>query len=395
MLGLQRCDVRPRGLTACLCFILLSSWVIHAEGTKRDNLVLYSFAPTDPEFVRNLGYFVKEAIEGDARSDYIIIVQESTEMLKVELPDLPRHARYVQHTNRCYDWGSYGWLLFTGHVDPRRYKYFFFINCSVRGPFMPAYAQDRVHWTEPFVSRLVGDVKMVGPTISCEGSALNGDFRGKWRYNPHVQSYAVATDRVGLQVLLDDGRVFHCHNNRWNTIYYSELGSSTAILKAGYNIDCLMTKYQNIDWRNKLNWGCNSRSSPQSDLTYDGITLDPLEVMFVKVKDFLLQRNITYALKAAQYDLWLKNEPSRNVSLLLSNKYADDELSHKAPRILVTKARGSSCFDVEFYRQRNGDLTGAVNPDTAAWQHYTFYGQFERRPHRFLCPMNYSKYFKN
>ncbi|GIL98607.1 hypothetical protein Vretimale_3951 [Volvox reticuliferus] len=144
-----------------------------------------------------------------------------------------------------------------------------------------------------------------------------------------------------------------------------------------------MTKYQNIDWRNKSNWGCNARSSPQSDLTYDGITLDPLEVMFVKVKGFLLQRNITYSLKAAQYDLWLENETSRNVSLLLSNKYASNEFSYKAPRILVAKARGSSCFDAEFYRQRNRDLMDMVNSDTTAWQHYTFYGQFERRPHRY------------
>lgn len=56
--------------------------------------------------------------------------------------------------------------------------------------------QGYVHWTEPFTSRLVGDVKLVGPTISCEGSPLNGDFRGKWRHNPHVQSYVVATDQV-------------------------------------------------------------------------------------------------------------------------------------------------------------------------------------------------------
>ncbi|GLC37809.1 hypothetical protein PLESTM_000650400 [Pleodorina starrii] len=233
---------------------------------------------------------------------------------------------------------------------------------------------------------------MVGPTISCEGSALNGDFRGKWRYNPHVQSYAVATDRVGLQVLLDDGRVFHCHNNRWNTIYYSELGSSTAILKAGYNIDCLMTKYQGIDWRNKSNWGCNARSTPQSELTYDGITLDPLEVMFVKVKEFLLQRNVSYALKAAQYDTWLEQGPS-NLSTVVSNKYASDEFSYKAPRILVAKARGSSCFDADFYRRRNPDLTD-ISSEASAWRHYTFYGQFERRPRRFTCPMDYSKYFK-
>ncbi len=64
--------------------------------------------------------------------------------------------------------------------------------------------------------------------------------------------------QVGLQVLVDDGRVFQCHNSRWNTIYYSELGSSTAILKAGFNLDCLMAKYQGVDWRDKETWTCNA-----------------------------------------------------------------------------------------------------------------------------------------
>lgn len=60
---------------------------------------------------------------------------------KVTLPKLPKHARYVRHTNRCYDWGTFGWLLLSGKVDPRQYRYYFFINCSVRGPFLPSYAQ--------------------------------------------------------------------------------------------------------------------------------------------------------------------------------------------------------------------------------------------------------------
>jgi hypothetical protein len=56
---------------------------------------------------------------------------------------------------------------------------------------------------------------------------------------------------------------------RWNTIYYSELGSATAILRAGYNIDCLMAKYQGVDWRDRSNWECNlrcdeSRQPPRS-----------------------------------------------------------------------------------------------------------------------------------
>ncbi|KXZ52810.1 hypothetical protein GPECTOR_8g196 [Gonium pectorale] len=360
------------------------------EPQKR-NLVIYSFAPTDPQFVRNLEYFVREAITGDTISDYVIIVQESTELHEVVLPKLPHNARYVRHTNRCYDWGSYGWLLITGRVDPKRYRYFFFINCSVRGPFLPAYARGNVHWTVPFTSRLVGDVKLVGPTVSCEGSPLNGDFRGKWRYNPHVQSYVVATDQVGLQVLLDDGRVFHCHNSRWNTIYYSELGSSTAILKAGYNLNCLMTKYQGLDWRDKANWACNGRLSPQSELTYDGLSLDPMEVMFVKVKQALLLRNISYALKADKYDKWQERRPA-SASVLLANAYGDDEFNFKASRILVAKARGSKCFDSEYYLSQNPDL--ALASSSAAWKHYTFFGQFERRSHRFTCPMDYSKYIK-
>jgi hypothetical protein len=48
-----------------------------------------------------------------------------------------------------------------------------------------------------FTSRLNEDVKLVGSTISCEGSPLHGKRSGRWRRNPHVQSYAVATDQVG------------------------------------------------------------------------------------------------------------------------------------------------------------------------------------------------------
>ena len=59
--------------------------------------------------------------------------------------------------------------------------------------------QGKVHWTTPLLSRLSATVKLVGPTISCEGSPLNGDMQGKWRRNPHVQSYVVATDQVRVR----------------------------------------------------------------------------------------------------------------------------------------------------------------------------------------------------
>jgi hypothetical protein len=46
-------------------------------------------------------------------------------------------------------------------------------------------------------SQLSDDTKLVGPAIACEGSPYKGDASAAWRRNPHVQSYAMATDRCG------------------------------------------------------------------------------------------------------------------------------------------------------------------------------------------------------
>ncbi len=67
------------------------------------------------------------------------------------LPVLPSNARYVFHENECYDWGTAGWLIRTGQVNVNSYKYFMLLNSSVKGPYMPAYAERLMHWTDPFI----------------------------------------------------------------------------------------------------------------------------------------------------------------------------------------------------------------------------------------------------
>lgn len=98
--------------------------------------------------------------------------------------------------------------------------------------------QGKVHFTELMTRKLVGDVKLVGPTINCEGTAEH--TKKQMRRNPHVQSYAMATDTVGMRLLVEDGRVFKCYEAFQDTIYYSEVGSSAVILDANYTIDSLM-----------------------------------------------------------------------------------------------------------------------------------------------------------
>ena len=44
--------------------------------------------------------------------------------------------------------------------------------------------------------------------------------------------------------------------------YHSIMGASAAILEAGFSLDCLMIRYQGIDWTDYANWKCNGRCGP-------------------------------------------------------------------------------------------------------------------------------------
>ena len=52
--------------------------------------------------------------------------------------------------------------------------------------------------------------------------------------------------------------MFRCHDNIADAVYHAELGSSAAILAAGYTIDSLMLRYRDVDWSDVRNWACNA-----------------------------------------------------------------------------------------------------------------------------------------
>lgn len=56
--------------------------------------------------------------------------------------------------------------------------------------------QNHTRWQDLLIGKLTDRVKLVGPTISCEGSPYKGNAKGEWRANPHVQSYVLATDQA-------------------------------------------------------------------------------------------------------------------------------------------------------------------------------------------------------
>lgn len=349
------------------------------EVEERRVAVLYAFSDTDPEYTSNLEFFVAECARQKDKSDYYIII--NTNGPPPQLPTLHGiRAKYLLHENECFDWGAFGWAIRNGFVRVTKYTHFVFVNSSVRGPFVPTYMHES--WTQLLLSALSNDVKLVGPTISCEAASSKGLLK---RINPHVQSYTVGTDRIGLGVLLQSD-VFECRPDIQETIFHSELGVSKAILDAGYNIAALMTRYAGVDWRNMTNWQCNSGVNPYVLNANDGVSLEAFEVMFVKVKDHLLQQKWPYMVSADKVTKWKKAAAAS----IGTNDYVTRPARYQLPHKLAVLARGMDCFDCDYYIRVNLDIPRTWNC-VQAFNHYVNAGSLEGRKARYTCEFDESR----
>jgi hypothetical protein len=297
-------------------------FVQNDDTTKYNVLLVYVYADIHPYALGNLEYFVRTAVKPDDGVHYYFIIQQvgATADNHSSLPRLPPNAFYVYHENKCYDLGTVGWFLRTQFAETSKktvstvkmlkkitrniksYRYFIFLNSSIRGPFfspyylalLAAHSTDdhkKFYWYSIFTQKLSHRVKLVGCTISCE-------------HTPHVQSYLLVTDLPGLLLLIDSQNktdLFSCYNDRLSAIFKGELGISTRILNSGFGIDSLQTKYQGLDFNQQENRKCNRGRNPYFDRSVDGITLDPYEIVFVK---FNYRVPSEAADRAAVYQSW-------------------------------------------------------------------------------------------
>lgn len=227
---------------------------------------IYAYYEKNEEYKENLRFFLKNGIVDSC--DYIFIINGDC---TVDIPD--KHKK-LYRTNKGFDFGAYSYA--SENMNLTNYDYLFFINTSVRGP----YIQD---WQNSFINLLKDDIKLVGTVI-------NIHTRGN-----HVSSMVFLIDNE-CYTFLKKNKFFSIENDVTNyedAINNKEILMSTLILNNGWNITCIAEKYQGYDYR-ILKEDINKTSINGDSMfenAYFGKTLTQDDVIFIKTtKD----RNLSY-----------------------------------------------------------------------------------------------------
>ena len=216
---------------------------------------------------------------------------------------------------------SLAWIQRNDPSALKGFKYFVFINSSVKGPFMPNYFSSAWHWSQAFTSLLNGRVKAVGPSLVCLPEA--DDATGPPA--PRLESYLFATDHEGLSTVREAG-VLDIWESGEQVALNSDNGLTASLFRAGFDVATLLYKYgEGIDWRDSSNWACNDQVHPNRGCSYGDISQHPFETVFVRTSwgldsvalhkysqwmdDKMMKRATHGSLDLARYLAAVKHEP--------------------------------------------------------------------------------------
>ncbi|KAI3432735.1 hypothetical protein D9Q98_004276 [Chlorella vulgaris] len=363
---------------------------------RQRTLVIYAYAAVDSQQRDNFEYFLRYGVEEQDWLRYRLVVASGVGVLAPSSePQLPPNARYI-HTQDCSQgpWGIIAGAASQLEAELAAAQHIVVVGSEVRGPFMPRYTAQFMHWTDAFTTKLGKRTKLVGSALTCEGAPKGGDAADEWRRNPFVLPYAWATDKEGWALMTSNPGVLQCYDSKWDARYHSDSGASLGLLAAGYNIDSLLAKYQGMDWWNQRTWGCNDRVRPDAEWTYDGISISPYETVFVPVSQGLLQSDWSFVRQAVKYTAWLDSQaagaPQGN-----ANAFTSQQWSLRVQRMMVQNSRGPGCFDFAYYVEANPDLASKSHAEQLLWEHFVMVGQFQGRSHRFTCPLQVGNSYRS
>jgi hypothetical protein len=239
--------------------------------TKYKYICLYAYYEKDDLYKNNLIYFLINGILEN--TDYYIIING---LCSVNIPER-QNITIIKRENKGFDFGA--WSYFINNYLFKKYKYYIFLNTSVRGPY-----GNNKNWLDEFLKLFNNDeIKLVGTSINIWSDIkLKNIFKYEGPYT-HVQSMFFILNNDGFEFL---------KNNKFfdeeefllleDIIINKEIKMSQLILKNNWNINCILSKYKNYDYR-KVTYNFNfTGEDPYYENAYFGETIKKEEVIFYK-----------------------------------------------------------------------------------------------------------------
>jgi hypothetical protein len=247
---------------------------------------IYAYYEKDEKYKENLKFFLNNGGILD-NIDYYIVINGSC---SISIPKR-NNITVIYRENKGYDFGAWNYCI--NNFINKKYDYYIFINTSVRGPYLNNKNTD---WLKEFLKLFnTKDVKLVGTSIN---------IRNKYNmYNKHIplslkkiSKYDIPYTHVQSMffILNNEGFNYLKKNKFFKTDFYNfkdliinkEWEMSQLILNNNWNINCILSKYRDYDYRTiKKNFN-PSGEDPYYKNAYFGKTIDPYEVIFFKNNRF-------------------------------------------------------------------------------------------------------------
>ena len=260
-----------------------NNWKYDTFTNENRMCCFYAYYEKNELYKNNFIYFLENGIL-DNVDYYIIINGESS----VQIPQKSNIILY-KRANKGYDFGAYSYAI---SKMKKEYDYYFFINTSVSGPHLKDNSKS---WPTYFIELFKGNVKLVGTTINIYSK---NDFIGrdlKIMYNreapfSHVQSMFFC---INKEYFIHLNKINFFNEDEINKITdileliaRKEFGLSQEALKNGWNINCILPGYKDLNYL-KVNKNINPTSEiaggdPNYKNAYFGKTIDKYDVIFFK-----------------------------------------------------------------------------------------------------------------
>lgn len=265
----------------CLSIILLGLFFINREKfyVKNKYVCMFAYYEKNEKYKENLNYFLQNGIYDNI--DYYIIVNGTC---SVKIPDKP-NIKVIIRENKGYDFGA--WNYCVNNVLKNPYDYYIFLNSSVRGPYL----QDKkINWLNEYLKLFNHpDIKLVGSSINIyynnpdffDDQILFNTYGYSGPYS-HVQSMFFILNTEGFEYLKNKKFFSKNYDDFKELVAYKEIGMSQLILKNNWNINCILSKYKDYDYRKVTSNFNPTGCDPYWEGSYFGKSIDPYEVIFYK-----------------------------------------------------------------------------------------------------------------